>query len=185
MKYNILISIVSWRYLNNVLNIIKKVENSMTNDDYLVIVETGGQRSNDVEQYIAEHSNIRIIYSKTNDGFAASHALSVKIMQEKNLDGILLLNPDLELRDNHIDILKTHIAESENKAVLGCPVLNHSGNILEVEYLGFPVPKSIENKKNTAIFRSLKSANALNPNKSTKDEELLLLLHLQTGKVKT
>ena len=67
----------------------------MTKDDYLVIVETGGQRSNDVEQYIAEHSNIRIIYSKPNDGFAASHALSVKIMQEKNLDGVLLLNQAL------------------------------------------------------------------------------------------
>ncbi len=145
MKYNILISIVSWRYLNNVLNIIKKVENSMTKDDYLVLIETGGQRSCDVEQYIAERSNTRIIYSKTNDGFAASHALSVKIMQEKNLNGILLLNPDLEIRDNHIEMLKRNIAESKNNAVLGCPVFNRNGDKLEVEYLGFPVPEGIEN----------------------------------------
>jgi len=151
MKYSILISIVSWRYLNNVLNIIKVVEKSMAKDDYIVVVETGGQKSNDLEQYIAEHNNIKIIYSKTNGGFAASHALSVKIMQENKLDGILLLNPDLVLRDNHIDILKTHIAESENNAVLGCPVFNCSGGKLEVEYLGFPVPENVENNIKTSL----------------------------------
>lgn len=152
MTPRILISIVSWRYLDNVAKIVSAIESSLSDDDYLVVIETGGQKSEDVERYIAEHNNMQIIYSEANEGFAASHALSVKIMQEKGLEGILLLNPDIELRDNHIKVLKDYISALNNDPVLGCPVFFRTEEDLEVEYLGFPVPEDIE----SCIINSLK-----------------------------
>ncbi len=143
MRSNILISIVSWRYLNHVSKVINAIESSMKNDDYLVVIETGGQKNTDVERYMSQYNNMQIIYCDSNDGYAASHKIAADKMLSNGYDGILIINPDLKPDNISIDKLKECIIATHNTSVIGTPVFNVINDKLSIEYLGYPVPNNV------------------------------------------
>lgn len=139
---HILISIVSWKYLENVLPMVQTLLAVPGFSTPLVVVETGGDRNENLENLAQIHSRLKLIYAPQNEGYAAAHALSVQFMQDGGFDGILLLNPDLRLEADHLTRLKKIIAQTENRSVIGAPVYNETNGTLLLEYPGFPVTEA-------------------------------------------
>ncbi len=143
MQLNILISIVSWRSLDKVDALLDTFINSLPNGWRILVIETGGRKTSESRYYKRKEFAIEYIHMQ-NNGFAASHQLSVEMMIRQNMDGILLLNPDLILGEKHLEKLHNCIIASNNEVVIGAPIFNKKDNGYAVEYLGYPVPKSLK-----------------------------------------
>ena len=115
---DLLISIVSYktlkRSLNLAENLLKKINNEI--NFQIIILENSYHRAN---QYRFMHSYIKVYYSTNNIGYAAGHNLVIsRNINKLSEDGrILILNPDIEIKDLKINkFLKT----TKNLKLDGC-----------------------------------------------------------------
>jgi len=155
---HIIISIVSWKYLENVLPMVQTLLAHTDAADPIMVVETGGDRSEALDALARENGRLQIVYATENNGYAAAHALAANRMLAENLHGVLLLNPDLRLEPDHIRRLKAIITQTGNHAVIGAPVFNEADGKLTLEYAGFPVS---DEHRNVLLGASLNETGAI------------------------
>lgn len=97
------------------------------------------QQVEDLEKFCNEN-NIILIKNKVNNGYSAGNNIGLKRASELKCNYALIINPDVEIRDEHY--IKTCIDKMEEDhqiAVLGTDIINMQGNhqnpMREVSYL--------------------------------------------------
>jgi GT2 family glycosyltransferase len=134
MNQNCLVSIITINFnqalvTNQLLESLSKV--AWPNVEILV-VDNGSQES-DFNRLESSYSNVRIIRSHSNLGFAGGNNLGIKDAKGKY---ILLLNNDTIVEPNFIDPLIYRIENEENVGVV-CPKIKYFDNPDTIQYAGF------------------------------------------------
>jgi len=144
----ILISIVSWNYLSRLEKEIPFLMKDIGKNDFVVVFETGKKKTD----FSYSNPQLAIRNCNNNLGFAAVHEIAVSEMKTKQFDGLLILNPDIEIPNTIITRLKNCIEKTANSCIIGAPIYNLRNNQLTLEYGGFPIVESVKNVLNSASY---------------------------------
>lgn len=100
----ILISLVNWCRYDDTIRCVRELQKFLGKDVCISIVDNDSPNDS-AEQLLNALSDIRIIKSVENLGYAAGHLLNVEYALNNNYDAIWILNSDVSLRDNSLSAL--------------------------------------------------------------------------------
>lgn len=135
--------VVSYNTLECIKECVKSFSNIRRNDIELIIFDNNS-KDNSIE-YLKSitDSNIKIIFNKSNDGFAKGMNQCFKISQGKY---VMTFNPDATLYDNTIDTIVNYFEENQTVGLIA--VANKSlNNIIELPVVDFKLINKIETFK--------------------------------------
>ena len=90
------------------------------------IIFDNGSGDGSVEMVRQDFPWAHLIESKTNIGFAKANNLAFR---QAKCDFVLLLNPDVEVKDGAINLMHQYMKDNPDVAVAGCKVLYPDGRI--------------------------------------------------------
>lgn len=99
--YKILISLVNWCRYDDTIRCVKELQNFLGKDVCISIVDNASP-NNSMEQLLNALSDVRIIKSEANLGYAAGHLLNVNYAIDNGYDAVWILNSDVSLRENSL-----------------------------------------------------------------------------------
>lgn len=102
--YKILISLVNWCRYDDTIRCVKDIQRFYGNNVSISIVDNASPNDS-AEQLLNALSEVRIVKSEENLGYAAGHLLNVNYAIDNGYDAIWILNSDVSLRDNSLPAL--------------------------------------------------------------------------------
>lgn len=136
----ILVSLVNWYRYEDTIRCARQIQQLYAVDISIV----DNDSPNDSYAQLAKHlSDMNIIASKENRGYAGGHKLNIEYAMQHQYDAVWILNSDIDLVQNTLDaIIAAWQMHGDN--VYGSVTLN-SENTHEVEFGGCPIEESKEN----------------------------------------
>jgi len=127
-KYNAAVILVNYNSSAHTISCVKSIyDNTSPGTSFQIIIIDNNSNPDDYENLLilSIHSNIKIIRSKINTGFATGCMMGV---QEANADYYFFLNNDCILMNDSITILKKFM-DSKPKALICSPQLHNTDRI--------------------------------------------------------
>ena len=113
------------------INLLKKV-----NKDEIIVVDNNSP--DDSCQMIKERfPNVILIENKENAGFPKGNNIGVKIASGKY---ICILNPDTVVAEDTFDKILDFAKKQDNLGIVGCKLIDGTGNFLPESKRGIPTP---------------------------------------------
>ncbi|MFC1668293.1 glycosyltransferase family 2 protein [Chlamydiota bacterium] len=119
------ILIVTWRVKELLDDCFQSIKEN-TSCSYEIIVVDNNSRDGTVELIKEKYSEIKLIMSDKNLGFAKANNVGIKIARGEN---VLLLNPDTIVLAHAIDNMLKVLGKRNNVGAVGPKVLNKDGSI--------------------------------------------------------
>lgn len=120
------IIIVSWNVCKDVVNCINSIYDSQLAKGFEIILVDNDSSDDTVSLVRSKFSEVVVIESGKNLGFAAANNLGFKKARCKN---ILFLNPDTLVQEDAIDRLVDFIEANHDIGICGPKILNEDGTI--------------------------------------------------------
>lgn len=116
-------------------------------------------------QEICKDKKVRLVFNSVNNGFSAGNNVGLRLASEMKADWMLIINPDVELRDtNYISYVIQQIAKWSKAVVVGTDVVlpngkkqNPMNELTELEEcfsIFEPMLNKTRTKKNTASYET-------------------------------
>ena len=103
--------------------------------DLIVVVDNNSQDDSYNKLKVFENNKIDIIKTDKNLGYANGNNFGLKYLENKNIDYVVISNPDVYFKDN--DIIKLKIDLEKNDISLIAPIVDENGK----ESRGWKLPK--------------------------------------------
>lgn len=103
--------------------------------DLIVVVDNNSQDDSYNKLKVFENNKINIIKTDKNLGYANGNNYGLKYLENKNIDYVVISNPDVYFKDN--DIIKLKIDLEKNDISLIAPIVDENGK----ESRGWKLPK--------------------------------------------
>ena len=103
--------------------------------DLIVVVDNNSQDDSYNKLKVFESNKINIIKTDKNLGYANGNNFGLKYLENKNIDYVVISNPDVYFKDN--DIIKLKIDLEKNDISLIAPIVDENGK----ESRGWKLPK--------------------------------------------
>lgn len=100
----ILISLVNWCRYDDTIRCVKELQEFLGNDVRISIVDNASPNDS-VEQLLNALTDVRIVKSEENLGYAAGHLLNVEYAFNNNYDAIWIINSDITVRQGTLSAL--------------------------------------------------------------------------------
>lgn len=114
----------------------KKCIGFLKKQDYpelkLIVVDNASTNveEKDILQQLCVENDIQLIFNDKNSGFSAGNNLGLRVASEEGAEWMLVINPDVELRDSHyISYVMEQLPKWPEAAVVGTNVLLPSGEM--------------------------------------------------------
>lgn len=94
-----------------------------------------------------DDENVVVIISDSNGGYSKGNNIGIKAAIENGYDKILVVNPDVELKNNAIDIMAATLDNDRSIAVVGPEVLDAEGKLQDFVTKGLTYKQFIKSKQ--------------------------------------
>ena len=122
------IIIVSWNTKNKLKENLKEIYNSKTDLSYEVFVVDNNSFDETVDMIKTEFPEVKLIVNDKNLGFAKANNQAIK---KATGDFILLLNPDMQVKNDTLDKMVNWMKENVNADVASCKLVNKEGETIK------------------------------------------------------
>ena len=102
--YKILISLVNWCRYNDTIRCVKELQALLCKGVSISVVDNASPNDS-MEQLLNALSDVRVLKSETNLGYAAGHLLNVNYALDNDYDAVWILNSDVSLSNNSLSAL--------------------------------------------------------------------------------
>lgn len=116
---------------------VASVQEALTNIDSEIIVVDNNSSDDSCQMMKTRFPNIKLIENTVNSGFPKGNNISVA--QAKG-DYICILNPDTVVAEDTFDRILSFAEKQENLGIVGCKLIDGSGNFLPESKRGIPTP---------------------------------------------
>jgi len=135
----VLISVLNWQHYQNTIECVYSLLNSDFKNFEIIIIDNNSPNDS-YNQLVNTFPDLRIIKSKSNNGYASGHKISVEIAINANAELIWVLNNDLLVENNSLsELINAYLAKKE--AIYGSITLQ-SKNPDIVDFGGGLSPKN-------------------------------------------
>ena len=139
MKLSIIILNYNVRYFLELC--VLSVQKAIQNIDAEIIVIDNNSSDDSCQMMKSRFPNIKLIENKENSGFPKGN--NIGVAQAKG-EYICILNPDTVVADDTfakiLDFVTSSAVEKENLGIVGCKLIDGTGNFLPESKRGVPVP---------------------------------------------
>lgn len=121
-----------------------------TTSEYKIYVVDNCSKDNSVdiiERGTAENNKVKLIISKINGGYSQGNNLGIKLAVEDGCDKIVVLNPDVEIKDGAIDKMALTMEKDESIAIVGPKIYKEDGVVQSLLINGLSFKKFLFNKQ--------------------------------------
>ena len=121
------IIILNYNDYKTTIDMLEQIKNYNSLD--LIVVVDNNSTDNSYEQLKKFTSDkIKIIKTDKNLGYAAGNNFGLCYLEDKNIDYVIISNPDIEVKESVIEKLKLDL-NTKNEVVLVAPIVYENGNI--------------------------------------------------------
>lgn len=100
-----------------------------------VVVVDNGSSDGSVEQVRKQYPSVRVVALERNYGFAAANNVGLRLLlQERQIEYLLLLNPDTIVHPGALETLVTFLVQHPRVGVVGPRLLNPDGSIQDAAF---------------------------------------------------
>ena len=133
MKDNprIVISLVNWYRYEDTIQCIREIQQNIENIEYTISVVDNASPNDSYEKIKCECSNIRIVKSNENLGYAGGHLVNVEYAINNNYDAVWILNSDIILSRNSLAPLISAWQENGNHIYGSITVTEEEPNVVD------------------------------------------------------
>ena len=114
--------------------------------DLIVVVDNKSQDDSYQKLKVLENSKIKIMQTDVNKGYAYGNNYGLNYLKDKQIDYVIISNPDVDFKENVITKMKTDL-ENDN-ITLVAPVINQRGDKL----FGWKLPHFKEDLMSNIIY---------------------------------
>lgn len=133
------ILIVNWNTRDYLLGALKSIYDNPPESAFETIVVDNASADGSAEAAVQNFPHVRMFAMRENTGYAAGNNLAMRESRGQNL---LLLNPDVVLREGALDHALELLASRENVSALAPRLVNPDGTV-QNSLRGFPTPLSV------------------------------------------
>jgi GT2 family glycosyltransferase len=116
---------------------VASVQEALTNIDSEIIVVDNDSSDDSCEMIKSRFPNVKLIKNNSNLGFPKGN--NIGVAQAKG-DYICILNPDTVVAEDTFDRILAFAEKQENLGIVGCKLIDGSGNFLPESKRGIPTP---------------------------------------------
>lgn len=116
---------------------VASVQEALTNIDSEIIVVDNDSSDDSCEMIKSRFPNVKLIENNSNLGFPKGNNIGVS--QAKG-DYICILNPDTVVAEDTFAMILAFAEKQENLGIVGCKLIDGSGNFLPESKRGIPTP---------------------------------------------
>lgn len=116
---------------------VASVQEALTNIDSEIIVVDNDSSDDSCEMIKSRFPNVKLIKNNSNLGFPKGN--NIGVAQAKG-DYICILNPDTVVAEDTFEKILTFAKKQENLGIVGCKLIDGSGNFLPESKRGIPTP---------------------------------------------
>jgi GT2 family glycosyltransferase len=116
---------------------VASVQEALTNIDTEIIVVDNDSSDDSCEMIKSRFPNVKLIKNNSNLGFPKGN--NIGVAQAKG-DYICILNPDTVVAEDTFDRILAFAEKQENLGIVGCKLIDGSGNFLPESKRGIPTP---------------------------------------------
>ena len=116
---------------------VASVQEALTNIDSEIIVVDNDSSDDSCEMIKSRFPNVKLIKNNSNLGFPKGN--NIGVAQAKG-DYICILNPDTVVAEDTFDRILAFAEKQENLGIVGCKLIDGSGNFLPESKRGIPKP---------------------------------------------
>jgi GT2 family glycosyltransferase len=116
---------------------VASVQEALTNIDSEIIVVDNDSSDDSCEMIKSRFSNVKLIKNNSNLGFPKGN--NIGVAQAKG-DYICILNPDTVVAEDTFEKILAFAKKQENLGIVGCKLIDGSGNFLPESKRGIPTP---------------------------------------------
>jgi len=143
--YDVTVVVVNWNSGSYLKETLQSLEKTNTDFDYKVVIIDNNSNKDDasiefIDDIITKKENYTAIMLDKNLGFGSANNLGIKITNSKY---IMLLNPDVVVRNNIIKILSNYLDNHAEIGMIGPKVLNEDNSFQVSCMRGEPNPKDV------------------------------------------
>ncbi len=116
---------------------VASVQEALTNIDCEIIVVDNDSSDDSCEMIKSRFPNVKLIENNSNLGFPKGNNIGVA---QANGDYICILNPDTVVAEDTFEKILAFAEKQENLGIIGCKLIDGSGNFLPESKRGIPTP---------------------------------------------
>ncbi len=116
---------------------VASVQEALTNIDSEIIVVDNNSSDDSCEMIKSRFPNVKLIKNNSNLGFPKGN--NIGVAQAKG-DYICILNPDTVVAEDTFNRILAFAEKQENLGIVGCKLIDGSGNFLPESKRGIPTP---------------------------------------------
>ena len=116
---------------------VASVQEALTNIDSEIIVVDNNSSDDSCEMIKMRFPNVKLIVNNSNIGFSKGNNIGVAAA---NGDYICILNPDTVVASDTFEKILAFAEKQENLGIVGCKLIDGSGNFLPESKRGIPTP---------------------------------------------
>ena len=116
---------------------VASVQEALTNIDSEIIVVDNDSSDDSCEMIKSRFPNVKLIKNNSNLGFPKGN--NIGVAQAKG-DYICILNPDTVVAEDTFEKILAFAKKQENLGIVGCKLIDGSGNFLPESKRGIPTP---------------------------------------------
>ena len=116
---------------------VASVQEALTNIDSEIIVVDNNSSDDSCEMIKMRFPNVKLIVNNSNLGFPKGNNIGVAVA---NGDYICILNPDTVVASDTFEKILAFAEKQENLGIVGCKLIDGSGNFLPESKRGIPTP---------------------------------------------
>jgi len=116
---------------------VASVQEALSNIDGEIIVVDNNSQDDSCEMIETRFPNVKLIVNKENFGFPKGN--NIGVAQAKG-DYICILNPDTVVAEDTFEKILSFAENQENLGIVGCKLIDGSGNFLPESKRGIPTP---------------------------------------------
>jgi len=153
------INIVTWNSEEYIEDLLKSLEAQTFLGFHIIVIDNAS--SDKTLEIIGQHKNITLIKNSSNIGFSRAHnkgiEMALKFWQGKDLSdrSIVVLNPDVVLKENCLEELLKSIYRNQDVAIMGPKLLRIYEE--EIDNLSHKSKSNIVDSLGIEIFKSRKT----------------------------
>ena len=116
---------------------VASVQEALTNIDSEIIVVDNNSSDDSCEMIKMRFPNVKLIINNSNLGFPKGNNIGVAVA---NGDYICILNPDTVVASDTFEKILAFAEKQENLGIVGCKLIDGTGNFLPESKRGIPTP---------------------------------------------